>query len=197
MFVKGDKIITTKEIFGIKEREIFEVTDVTDEFVSFEKKTENGKFTSTISTNLMRECFEKYEEPKKEVITSLTPEYIDEILINSKINIETVFDKCTIVSCQLPNGFVIVESADCVDPKNYDEDMGVDICLDKITDKIWELEGYRLHHQLYERMGSDECPYDCDDCPCTGCDDEEDEFIDTDLDCNDCDNNDCPYNTNY
>lgn len=170
MFVKGDKIITTKEVFGIKEGEIFEVTDVKDDLIEFGKEMRNGKLTSTMSINLMEEYFKRYEEPQREVATSLTPEYIDEILINSKINIETVFDKCTIVSCQLPNGFVIVESAACVDPKNYDEDMGVDICLDKITDKIWELEGYRLHHQLYERMGSDECPYDCDDCPCTGCD---------------------------
>lgn len=170
MLTNGDKLVATKSLMGfIREGDIVKVVNVGENGMISFAFGENFIHMGLMSLKECEEHFKKYEEPKVEVPT-ITQEYVDDILSSSKINIETVFDKCTIVSCQLPNGFVIVESAACVDPKNYDEDMGVDICLDKITDKIWELEGYRLQHELYERMGSDECPYYCEECPCTGCD---------------------------
>ena len=45
---------------------------------------------------------------------------------------------------KLKNGFVIVESSVCVDPKNFDIEIGREICGNRIKDKIWELEGYNL-----------------------------------------------------
>ena len=102
---------------------------------------------------------------------------------NSEFEIHTVFDKCTVVSCRLPNGFVIVESSACVSPENYDEDMGAEICFDKIADKILELEGYRLQQWLWEEENG-YCDENCDECP------------DADLDCDDCEDLDCPYNPN-
>lgn len=174
MFVKGDKIITTREVFGISKGEIFEVTNVKDNLVEFEKKMENGKFTSAMSYNLMKECFEKYEEPKESSHT-VPVEYIEYLIDKSDINVQTVYDKCTIVTCKLPNGFVIVESSACVSPENYDEDMGVEICMDKIFDKVLELEGYVLQNKLYEE--EIKCPYGCDDCDECPCDDDCDECI--------------------
>jgi hypothetical protein len=44
----------------------------------------------------------------------------------------------------LPNGFVIVQSSSCVDPANYDHELGTKICLERVEDKVWELEGYLL-----------------------------------------------------
>jgi Phage protein (N4 Gp49/phage Sf6 gene 66) family len=79
---------------------------------------------------------------------TVTKEHVDGILENSFIDTFTSFGKCTIVTCQLPNGFIIVESSACVDPTNYDEDMGRKICLGRIEDKIWELEGYKLQSEL-------------------------------------------------
>lgn len=167
MFVKGDKIITTKEVFGISKGEIFEVTNVKDNLVEFEKKMENGKFISAMSYNLMKECFEKYEEPKHTPMVN--EDYIEYLISESEIDIQTVFDKCTVVSCKLPNGFVIVESSACVSLENYDEDLGIEICMDKITNKIWELEGYKLQSELYEEETEYSYGYDdCDECPCTG-----------------------------
>ena len=57
---------------------------------------------------------------------------------------ETLGDKTTVVRAVLRNGFEIVESSSCVSPENYDEDMGRDICLEKIRDKVWELLGFLL-----------------------------------------------------
>ncbi len=79
---------------------------------------------------------------------TVTKEQVEKIISKSTMDVKTVFDKCTIVTCVLPNGFVIVEYSACVDPKNYDENIGAKICLEKIKDKIWELEGYKLQYQL-------------------------------------------------
>lgn len=79
---------------------------------------------------------------------TVTPEQIKNILGNSKVEVKTILGKCTVVACQLPNGFIIVESSACVDPKNYDEQLGTEICLKRIENKLWELEGYVLQSKL-------------------------------------------------
>lgn len=78
-------------------------------------------------------------------------EDIQEILEKSEMKVATVYDKCTLVTVKLPNGFILTESSACVDPQNYDEELGVNSCLTKIIDKLWELEGYYLHCKLAER----------------------------------------------
>ena len=75
------------------------------------------------SCRKVKKYFEKYEELK-----SVDINCIDKIVNESQINVTTVFDKCTIVACKLPSGFVIVESSACIDPKNYDKNLGVEIC---------------------------------------------------------------------
>jgi hypothetical protein len=80
---------------------------------------------------------------------TVTKEQIDTILLNAEVNIQTVGEKTTIVHCVLPNGFVIVESSSCVDPSNYDEKLGAEICLKRIENKVWELEGYVLQNSVY------------------------------------------------
>ena len=57
---------------------------------------------------------------------------------------KTMGNRTTVVRCVLRNGFEIVESSSCVDPKNYSEEMGHNICMSKIKDKIWELLGFLL-----------------------------------------------------
>lgn len=81
----------------------------------------------------------------------VTKEQIKELLDNSEIKTETVYDKVTIVSCKLPNGFVITEASGAVDKRNYDENIGKEICMQRIENKLWELEGYALSKMLYER----------------------------------------------
>ena len=56
----------------------------------------------------------------------------------------TMGDRTTVVRCVLRNGFEIVESSACVDPRNYSEELGRKICMEKIKDKIWELLGFLL-----------------------------------------------------
>lgn len=51
---------------------------------------------------------------------------------------------------QLPNGFILTESSACVDPANFDEQIGYEICMNRIENKIWEMEGYALQQRVYE-----------------------------------------------
>lgn len=56
---------------------------------------------------------------------------------------------CTYVTVRMKNGFTLRESTTCVDPANYDENIGKEICLRKIEDKVWFLLGYQLQEDLY------------------------------------------------
>lgn len=52
--------------------------------------------------------------------------------------------KTTIVHATLKNGYKLTEASSCVDPKNYSKEIGTQICLKKIEDKIWGLLGFLL-----------------------------------------------------
>ncbi len=56
--------------------------------------------------------------------------------------------KVTLVAARLTNGFVLIETSTCVDPANYDESIGAEICIKRIREKIWELEGYLLSERM-------------------------------------------------
>lgn len=79
---------------------------------------------------------------------TVTQDKVDEIFNHSDLIERVVFNKCLIVTVKLRSGFVIVESSSCVDPKNFDIEIGREICCNKIKNKIWELEGYKLQCEL-------------------------------------------------
>lgn len=80
--------------------------------------------------------------------TKLTVEDIDDIIEKAEIEVVFLEPKTTVVKMTLDNGFVLVESSSCVDPKNYDEEVGTHLCLKKIEDQLWQLEGYRLQCEV-------------------------------------------------
>ncbi|WP_342045926.1 Gp49 family protein [Bacillus sp. OTU530] len=79
---------------------------------------------------------------------TVTQAQVTAILEVSIIDVKTIFDKCTVVTAQLPSGFIIVESSACIEPVNYNEKLGAEICMKRIENKIWELEGYKLQCEL-------------------------------------------------
>lgn len=194
MLANGDKLIVTKKVSSfLNEGDIVKVVDVTDDGIISFAFGEDFMHMGVMNTAECNVHFAKIEEEKNVATPKITEEYIKEIMEDSEFEAFTSFDKCTIISCRLPNGFVITESSACVSPENYNEEIGTNICLDKIADKIWELEAYRLQQYLWEEECYC-CPCCCDDCE--ECDEEFDECLDTDLDCDDCDDYKCPYNTN-
>lgn len=75
---------------------------------------------------------------------TITQKDIDNIVQRTQWTVEEFHGKCTVVVAKLPNGFILTESSACVDPINYDVNIGVEICKKRIIDQIWYLEGYRL-----------------------------------------------------
>lgn len=80
---------------------------------------------------------------------TVTQEQVNKILENSKYEaFHRVFGKQCIVVALLPNGFTIVGESACVDPSNYVEAIGEEIAKNRIEEKVWELEGYKLQCEL-------------------------------------------------
>lgn len=53
-------------------------------------------------------------------------------------------------SLQLENGFVVTGTSACIDPANFDLEIGKQIAYDNAIDKIWQLEGYLLAQRRLE-----------------------------------------------
>ena len=75
---------------------------------------------------------------KEDVDAMMKQIHVDQITPNDLGSVVTV------TTVTLANGFTITESSTCVDPENYDVEIGVDCCMERIKDKIWYLLGFLL-----------------------------------------------------
>ena len=64
------------------------------------------------------------------------------------LEVEKFREKTTIVKAVLKNGFILVEHSSCVDPVNFDMELGKKICMERIESKIFELLGFKLQCTL-------------------------------------------------
>lgn len=71
----------------------------------------------------------------------VTQAEIDLLLNSADVQVRTEFGKCTVVTVRLHNGFILTESSACVDPANYDAELGKRLRLQHIENRLWELEG--------------------------------------------------------
>lgn len=53
-------------------------------------------------------------------------------------------DKTTMVHATLANGFVMSEASSCVDPANFNMNIGASICKERIHNKLWNMLGFML-----------------------------------------------------
>lgn len=75
----------------------------------------------------------------------VTQEQVDANMQDVLVRTVVEFGKpTTYVTVRMQNGFTLRESTTCVDPANYDEEIGKAICLRRIEDKVWFLLGYAL-----------------------------------------------------
>ena len=56
----------------------------------------------------------------------------------------TVGEKTTVVNAHTLTGFDVIEHSSCVDPKNYDKEIGKTYAMDKVIDTIWGHLGFVL-----------------------------------------------------
>ena len=81
---------------------------------------------------------------------TVTQEQIENIIAQSEMEVfHRVHEKQCLVVAKLPNGFTIVGESACVDAKNYDENIGYDLAVKHIKNRLWQLEGYALQNKLY------------------------------------------------
>lgn len=82
----------------------------------------------------------------------ITKAHVDNIFNESTLLISKAHKKITIISCRLPNGYVITESSLCTTLEADDQDIvdEASTCIQRIKDKIYELEGYLLHQRSFE-----------------------------------------------
>lgn len=115
-----------------------------------------------LDSNVVNETADK----KHDEILTVTEDDVMTLLENSEFTTDTIYGRCTLVTCKLPNGFIITESSACCDKDNYDEDYGTDECMKKITDKVWELEAYRLMANAYDDgwFEDEDDDAECDNC---------------------------------
>ena len=175
----NDKFIMTKKTRFLEEETVVTVSKIDDNgIVHFVFGEDNNGGSGYMDIYTFNEHFEKVEnEIGEEVAKSTAPfvctDHVANIIEDSDIEVFTVFDKCTVMACRLPNGFVITESSACVSPENYDEEVGLETCYNKIFDKVCELEAYKLQEKMMsgEVVAEDEyCDCTCDGC-CATCGD--------------------------
>jgi hypothetical protein len=87
--------------------------------------------------------------------TTITQAHIETLAGRCTLEFRAMGKKTTVCVATLPNGFEITTSAACVTAANFKESVGRELCIGKLKNKLWELEGYLLQHHmtLYEILG--------------------------------------------
>lgn len=81
----------------------------------------------------------------------VTAEHINGLLDHSETSEHIFWGKELVVSYKLPNGFSICGSGACVDPSNFDLEIGRSVAREDATNQLWVLEGYLLQQRLFEQ----------------------------------------------
>lgn len=94
-----------------------------------------------------KSAFEKHymrvtPNPRLKTNVSISQSMVDEFI--KEKHVTTLGDKTTLVRVVLNNGFEITESSACVDKENYSEELGAEVCMEKIKDKVWSYLGFLL-----------------------------------------------------
>ena len=61
-----------------------------------------------------------------------------------KVESQKMGEKTTVAKGTLISGFEMVEGSSCVDPKNYDDQVGLAICVGRMRNDVWKLLGFVL-----------------------------------------------------
>ena len=76
--------------------------------------------------------------------TTISPEDLDLFIGPNALGSMKLGEKTTMVEMAVRTGFVMYETSSCVEPENYDHDMGCQICVGKLKDRLWPMLGFVL-----------------------------------------------------
>lgn len=74
--------------------------------------------------------------------TKVLKEDVENFVTN--VEVMTVGEKTTVVNAHTLTGFDMVRQSSCVDPKNYNEELGKQYALEVVTDDLWGHLGFVL-----------------------------------------------------
>lgn len=74
--------------------------------------------------------------------TKVLKEDVENFVTN--VEVMTVGEKTTVVNAHTLTGFDMVRHSSCVDPKNYNEELGKQYALEVVTDDLWGHLGFVL-----------------------------------------------------
>lgn len=98
-------------------------------------------YQSWSPTEVFESAYMELNDPSK-----ITEEDLDRFIGDEKtaIGVGRLDEKTTLVKIVPRTGFVQYDFSSCVDPKNYDENLGVSICVNRIRNRLWPLLGFVL-----------------------------------------------------
>jgi len=70
-------------------------------------------------------------------------EDIDKLIAESTQQRQVFWGKEMVISFSLASGFTVTGRSACIDPANFDEEIGVYLCENDAKSQLWQLEGYR------------------------------------------------------
>lgn len=101
----------------------------------------------------LKEVFEKYYLPMGQDPSKVSEEMVSGFI--EEIGRTTLPDeKTTFVQVNTKTGFTQYDTSSCVDPSNYDEEIGVEICTKRITDKLWSYLGFCVQWARFGLSGN-------------------------------------------
>lgn len=72
----------------------------------------------------------------------------EQLIEMSDVTWQPMGQKTMVMVCQLPNGFEVTVSSAPVDPDDFDESAGQEMCRAKLKDRIIELLAFQQHGEL-------------------------------------------------
>lgn len=83
----------------------------------------------------------------------LTPADIDALARASTVDYWTPpGTTMTVCAMTLPNGYTVLGKAACIEPANFNAEIGRKIAYDDARNQLWALEGYRLSQRRALRV---------------------------------------------
>jgi hypothetical protein len=76
---------------------------------------------------------------------------ITKMIEESKQESQTFWGKEMVISFKLKCGFTVTGRSACVDPANFNKEIGIALCKKDAVKQLWQLEGYRKQWQWFEQ----------------------------------------------
>lgn len=80
----------------------------------------------------------------------VTQAEIDALLDAAVVEEHVFHGKELVASYRLENGFTVTGRGACVDPANFDLEIGRRVAREDAANQLWKLEGYRKQLELYQ-----------------------------------------------